>query len=124
MGPWVEGGGEDEAQPLQAGSWIEELVLQLHWEGARWLIALGGSPVDQLSFRNREENVDWGGLSLERREGFLKEANVGSVRGGGHRASEVIDLGDNPRSGHFQVEGGDVYDEKEGGDGGSLRDPN
>ena len=24
VGPWVKGGGEDEAQPLQAGLWIEE----------------------------------------------------------------------------------------------------
>jgi len=59
VGPWVNGGAEDEAQPLQAGLYIEELVFQLHREGARWLIAPGGSPVDHLSFRNAQGNVDW-----------------------------------------------------------------
>jgi len=33
VGPWVKGGGEDEAQPLQVGLWIEELVFQLNREG-------------------------------------------------------------------------------------------
>jgi len=66
VGPWVKGGGEDEAQPLQAGLWIEELILQLHREGARRLIASGGPPVDQFSFRNGEGDVDSRGLSLER----------------------------------------------------------
>ena len=66
MGPWVKGGGEDQAQPLQAGLRIEELTLQLHREGAWWLIAPGGPPVDQFTLRNREGDVDWGGLSLER----------------------------------------------------------
>ena len=54
VGPWVEGGGEDEAQPLQAGLWIEELIFQLHREGARQLVAPCGPPVDQFSFWNRE----------------------------------------------------------------------
>ena len=48
VGPWVKGGSEDEAQPLQAGLRIEELVFQLYWEGAGRLIAPGGSPVDQF----------------------------------------------------------------------------
>jgi len=65
MGPWVKGGGEDKAQPLQAGLWIEELIFQLHREGARRLIAPGGSPVDQFSFRNREGDVDRRRLSFE-----------------------------------------------------------
>jgi len=66
VGPWVKGGGEDKAQPLQSGLRIEELILQLHREGARGLIALGGPPVDQFGFRNGEGDVDWRGLSLER----------------------------------------------------------
>jgi len=95
VGPWVKGGGEDEAQPLQAGLWIAELVFHLHWEGARWLIAPGGPPVDQLSFWNGEGNVDWRALPLKGREGLLKEANVGSVGGRGHCESKVVDVGDN-----------------------------
>jgi len=66
MGPWVKGGGEDKALPLQAGLLIEGLTFQLHWEGARGLIAAGSPPVDQFSFWNREGDVAWGGLSLER----------------------------------------------------------
>ena len=66
VGPWVKGGGEDEAQPLQAGLRIEELVFQLYREGARRLIAPGGSPVDQFSFWNRKGDVDWRGLPFER----------------------------------------------------------
>jgi len=64
--PWVKGGGKDKAQPLQVGLWIEELILKLHQEGARWLIASGSPPVVQLRFRNGEGDVDRGGLSLER----------------------------------------------------------
>jgi len=58
VGPWVKGGGEYEAQPFQSGLWIEELIFQLHREGARWLIAPGGPPVDKFSFWNREKDVD------------------------------------------------------------------
>ena len=58
----------------------EELILQLHWEGARWLIAPGGPPVDQFGLGNGEGDVDWGCLSLERREGFMKDANIGPIR--------------------------------------------
>jgi len=54
----------------------------------------------------------------------LKEANVGSIGGGGHRDSKVVDVGDDKCPGNSQVEGGDVYDEQKGGDGGSLGDPN
>jgi len=79
MGPWVEGGGEDKAQPLQAGLRVEELIRKLYREGARWLIAPGGPPMDQLGFRNGEGDVDRGGLTLERWVGFLKEANIGPV---------------------------------------------
>jgi len=64
--PWVKGGGEDKAQPLHVGFWIEGLILELHWEGARLLIASGSPPVDQFGFWNGEGDVDWGGLSLER----------------------------------------------------------
>jgi len=55
VGPWVNGGIEDKAQPLQAGLWIEVLILELHREGARWLIAPGSPPVDQLGFRTEKE---------------------------------------------------------------------
>ena len=79
VGPRVTGGGEDEAQPLQAGLRIEELILKLYWEGARRLIAPRSPPVDQFGLWNREGNVDWGGLSLERQEGFLEKANIGSI---------------------------------------------
>jgi len=65
MGPWAKGEGEDKARPLQAGLWSEELILKLHWEGARALIPPGGPPVDQLGFWNREGDIDWGGLSPE-----------------------------------------------------------
>jgi len=65
MGPGVKGGGEDEAQPLQAGLWVEELILQLYRDVGRRLIAPGGLPVDQVGFRNGEGDVDSGGLSLE-----------------------------------------------------------
>jgi len=74
--------------------WVEELVLQLHREGARWLVAPGGSPVDQLRLRDGEGDVDWRGLPFKRREGLLKEANVGSVEGRGHCDSKVVDVGD------------------------------
>jgi len=94
VGPWVKGGGEDEAQPLQVGLWVEELIFQLHREGARWLMTPGGPPVDQFGLGNGEGDVDWGSLSLERREGLLKEANVGPVRGLGHRNSKIVDVGD------------------------------
>jgi len=63
--PWVEGGGEDEAQPFQAGLWIEELIFQLNREGARRLIAPGGPPVDPFSFWNREGDVDRRSLPFE-----------------------------------------------------------
>jgi len=66
VGPWVKGGGEDEAQPLQVGLWIEKLIFQLHRKGARWLIGPGGPPVDQFSFWNREGDVDRRSLPLER----------------------------------------------------------
>jgi len=122
VGPWVKGGGEHEAQPLQVGLWIEGLILQLHREGARRLIAPGGPPVDQFSFWNGEGDVDWRGLPLERREGLPKEVNVCSVGGRGHCDSKVVDVEDDKRPGDFQVKGGDVYDEPEGGDGRALRD--
>jgi len=79
VGPWVKGGGEDKAQPFQAGLWVEELILKLHREGARRLIAPAGPPVDQLGFRNREGDVDWGGLSLERQEGLVRQENEPSL---------------------------------------------
>ena len=44
--PWVKGGGEDKAQPFQAGLWIERLIKQLYRDGAWRLIAPGGPPVD------------------------------------------------------------------------------
>jgi len=58
VGSRVNGGGEDKAQPLQVGLWIEELIFQLHRKGARRLIAPGGPPVDQFRFRNGEGDVD------------------------------------------------------------------
>jgi len=66
VGPRVKGGGEDEAQSLQVRLWVEKLTFQLYREGARLLFALGGPPVDQFSFWNRERNVDRRSLSLER----------------------------------------------------------
>jgi len=66
VGPWVKSGGEDEAQPFQAGLGIEELILQLHRERVWQLIASGGPPVDQFGLRNGKGDVDWGGLSLKR----------------------------------------------------------
>ena len=79
--------------------------------------------MDQFGFRNGKGEVDRQGLSLEHREGFLKEANVGSVGGRGHCDGKVVHIGDNKLPEDLQVEGGDVYDEQKGGDGGSLRDP-
>ena len=66
MGPWVKGGGEDEAQLLQVGLCIEELILQLHREGARCLIAPCGSLVNQFHLGNGEGDIDRGGLPLQR----------------------------------------------------------
>jgi len=57
--------------------------------------------VDQLGLGNGEGDVDWGGLSLERREGLLKEADIGPVRRRGYRDGKVIDVGDNERPGDF-----------------------
>jgi len=48
VGPFVKGGGEYESQPLQAGLWIEELIFQLHREGAWRFIAPGSPPVDEF----------------------------------------------------------------------------
>jgi len=79
--------------------------------------------VDQFGFWNGEGDVNREGLSLERGEGFLKEANFGSVGGRGHCNSKVVDIGDNKRPGDLQVEGGDVYNEQKWGDRGALRDP-
>jgi len=109
--PWIKGGSEDESQPLQVGLWIKELLLELHREGAWWLIAPGGPPVDQLGFGNGEGDVDWGGLSLERREEPLKEADIGPVRQRGYRDGKVIDVRDNERPGDFQVERGNINNE-------------
>jgi len=64
VGPWVKGGGEDKAQLFQAGLWMEELILKLHREGPRRLIAPGGPPVDQFGHWNGEGDIDWGGLSF------------------------------------------------------------
>jgi len=50
--------------------------------------------VDQLGFRNGEGDVDWGGLSLELQEGFLKEANIGPVGRRDHSDSKVVNVGD------------------------------
>ena len=72
MGPRVKGGGKYETQPLQVGLWVEELVFQLHRKGARWLIAPGSSPVDQLSFRDGKGDVNQRGLPFKCREGLLK----------------------------------------------------
>jgi len=66
VGPRVKGGGEDKAQPFQAGLWVEELIFQFYREGAWQLIAPGGPPVDQFSLQNGDGDVDWGGLSLKR----------------------------------------------------------
>ena len=65
MGPWVKGGSENKAQPFQVGLRIEQLILKLHREGARPLIAPGGCQMDQFSLWNGKRDVDWGGLSLE-----------------------------------------------------------
>jgi len=94
VGPRVKGGSEDEAQPFQVGLRVEELVLKLHREGARRLIAHGGPPVDQFSFWDGAGDVDWGGLPLQRREGFLKEADIRPVGGQGHGDSKVVNVGD------------------------------
>ena len=51
--------------------------------------------MDQLGFREGEGDVDWGGLSLERQEGFLNEANISPVGRRGHGDSKVVDVGDN-----------------------------
>jgi len=102
VGPWVKGGGEDKPQPLQAGLWIEELIFQLHRKGGQWLIAPGGPPVDQFTFWNGEGDVDRRGLSHERGEGLLKEANVVSLGGRGHCDTKVVNVGDNKRSGVFR----------------------
>jgi len=105
------------------GLWIEELTIKLYQERAWRLIAPDGSPVDQFGLGNGEGYVNWGGLSFERREGLLEEANIGSVRGRGHCDGKVVNVGDDKGPGSFEVEGGDVYDEQKWGDGGSLRDP-
>ena len=65
VGPWVKGGGEDEAEPFQAGLWIEELIFELYREGARRFVAPGNPPVDQFSFWNREGDVDRRSLPFE-----------------------------------------------------------
>ena len=65
VGPQVKGEGEDKAQAFQVGLWVEELILKLHREGARPLIAPGGPPMDQFSFRNGERDVNQGGPSLK-----------------------------------------------------------
>jgi len=93
MRPRVEGRSENEAQPSQLGLRVAELVLKLHREEARRLIALGGPPVDQISFWDREEDVDWGGLPLQRRERFLKEVDIRSIGGRGHGDSKVVNVG-------------------------------
>jgi len=90
----VEGGGEDKAQPFQAGLRVKELTLKLHREGAQQLIAPGGPPVDQLGFRNGEGDINRRGLSLEQREGFLKEANIGPVGRRGHGDSMLVNVRD------------------------------
>ena len=94
MGPWVEGGSEEEAQPFQVGLPLEELALKLHQEGARRLIDPGGSPVDQFSFWDGEGDVDWGGLPLQGRERFPKEADILSEGGRDHGDSKVVNIGD------------------------------
>ena len=95
MGPQVTGGGEDKDQPLQAGLWIEKLILKLHRQGAWRFIAPGSPPVDQFGFWDGEGDLDWGAPSLERREELLKEADVGRVGRRGHGNSKIVDLGDN-----------------------------
>jgi len=65
VGPRVKGGSENKAQPLQAGLWIEKLILKCHREVARPVIAPGGCPMDQFDLWNGKRDVDWGGLSLE-----------------------------------------------------------
>jgi len=55
VGSRGKGGGEDKAQPLQAGLRVEELILKLHQEGARRLIAPGSPPVNQSVFGTEKE---------------------------------------------------------------------
>ena len=49
--------------------------------------------------------------------------DVGPVGGRGYRDGKIVNVGDSKRPEGFQVQGGDVYDEQEGGDGRTLRDP-
>jgi len=91
---------------------VEELVLKLHREGARQLIAPSGPPVDQFSFWDGERNVNWGGLPVQPGERFLKEADIRSVGGRGHSVRKVVNIGDGECSARFQRKGGDVYDEE------------
>ena len=51
--------------------------------------------MDQLGLGHGKGDVDWGGLSLECREGHLKEADVSPVGGRGHGESEVSEVGEN-----------------------------
>jgi len=66
--------------------------------------------VDQLGLGHGKGDVDWGGLSLECREGHLKEADVSPVGRRGHCDGKVIDVGDNERPGDYQGEGGSIND--------------
>ena len=70
MRPWVKGGGEDKTQPSQAGLWVEKLILKLHRDGARRLIAPGSPPVDQLGLWNGEGDINRGGLRLSDEKNF------------------------------------------------------
>jgi len=62
---WVEGRRKENIKPFQEGLRVEDLILEMHREAAGSFVALVGPPVDQLSFGDREGNINWGGLWLK-----------------------------------------------------------
>jgi len=93
---------------------IENLSFEVYQEGAGWLITPGGPPVDQFGFGDREEDINQGGHSFERRESALKETNIGFVGRGGNGDGEVVNIGDDEGSGDFHLKRGHVYNKVKG----------
>jgi len=114
VGPGVEGWGEDEVKPPQAGLGIKDLSLAVDRDSAGGLILPRSFQVDEFCFWNGEGGVAWGCFVTEGGEDLLQEVDVRSGGGKRNLDGEVVHIEDGQTTRNVSMERGHIYDKQEG----------
>ena len=115
--------GEPVAEPPDHPGRAEDEAIQRDGcLGGRGPLA-GGPPMDEFGFWGRELNLQLVPPPRQGTEEALEAAYVGAVGGRSDRQGEIVHVEQHDPSGYGRVEGGYVYEEQEGGYGGTLWGP-